>query len=159
MITAQEVIDIAFNDVNFLPSKIKSSYIDIAMYDFLRPEIGADFYDAIIADQEKQTPTPAITTFVNTYLKPSLAFYVKYVAIPDIATSLSNMGLINEFSQTSNTVSDRQRGELMQQTKNNAEALMKKAIDYLEKNSTDFPDYNTEEKVSEKVKVRGGIIF
>ena len=49
LITASEVISIAFTNANTDTALIKDSFIDIAQYNHLRPVIGEDLYNKIMS--------------------------------------------------------------------------------------------------------------
>jgi hypothetical protein len=51
LITASEVISKAFTNANTDTALIKDSFIDIAMYNHLRPVIGEDLYNLIISEK------------------------------------------------------------------------------------------------------------
>lgn len=67
LITATEVISKAFTNSNTDTSLIKDSFIDIAMYNHLRPVIGEDLYNLIISEKNanvtwKYTISSSITS-------------------------------------------------------------------------------------------------
>ena len=155
IITATEVVALAFPDKNFLPGKILSSHITVAQEGFLRPAMGDDFYLHLINDSHSDTETD----LVNNYLKPALAMYVRYIILPDVIAHMSNTGL--QVVQPLGTIaaSDRQAGTLRDQAKENAAILMDYAIRFIEKNPTSFPLYSFCETVQATTRILGGVIM
>lgn len=155
LLTTTEVVALAFNDKNFLPAKILDSHLEVAHEGFLRPALGDTFYEELIAS----TPIGANKTFVDGYLKKPLAWYVKYVILPEIMVHVSNTGMSIVQPQGTIAVTDKQAGNLREQAKTNAEILLRKALDYLDDHATSYPNYEAGEAVRETTKVIGGIIF
>lgn len=156
LLTAAEVISIAFNDKNYLSGKILSSHLEIAHEALLRPSLGDDFY-AELTDSVLTSGTNK--TFADTYLKGPLAWYVRYLILPEIAVHVSNTGLILTQPEGTMSASDKQAGIVRDQAKANADILMRKALLYLEDNIDDFPTYAENETTRDTTKVIGGIIF
>jgi hypothetical protein len=156
LLTAAEVISIAFNDKNYLSGKILSSHLEIAHEALLRPALGDDFY----AELTDTVLTAGVNkTFADTYLKGPLAWYVRYLILPEIYVHVSNTGLLMAQTEGTATASDKQAGLVRDQAKANADILMRKALFYLEENIDDFPTFSSNETVNDNTKVIGGIIF
>lgn len=156
LLTAAEVISIAFNDKNYLSGKILNSHLEIAHEALLRPALGDDFY----AELTDAVLTAGVNkTFADTYLKGPLAWYVRYLILPEIAVHVSNTGLVLAQSDGSMSASDKQAGIVRDQAKANSDILMRKALHYLEDNIDDFPTYADNETTRDTTKVIGGIIF
>jgi hypothetical protein len=155
LLTTTEVVTLAFNDKNFLPAKILDSHLEVAHEGFLRPALGDTFYEELIA----ATPTGVNKTFVDNYLKKPLAWYVKYVVLPEIMVHISNTGFAVVQPQGTIAVTDKQAGNLREQAKTNADILLRKALDYLDDNASTYPTYEAGEAVRETTRIIGGIIF
>lgn len=155
LVTAAEVVTYAFNDKNFLSAKILDTNIEIAQEALLRPALGDDLFEALIAT----TPTGDNKTLVDTYLKKAIAYYVKYAILPDFVAHVANTGLSVMQPVGTISASDKQVGLIREQAKENARILLKSAIRYIEDNSTKYPLYKFTETIASRTNVRGGVIF
>lgn len=155
LITATEVISLAFQDKNFMAAKIKDVFIEAAQENYLRSWLG----DALYEDLIKGVPAGDNKTLVDTYLKKPLAFYVKYLALPEFMVNVNNTGA--QLIQAPGTISasDRQTGQLRDQAMSIAETLMRNAVRYIEANLSKFSLYESENTTRKCSKVIGGIVF
>ena len=155
LLTTTEVVAIAFNDKNFLPAKILNSHLEVAHEALLRPALGDTFYEELIA----AAPTGVNKIFVDGYLKNPLAWYVKFVILPEIMIHVSNTGLNMIQPQGSIVVTDKQAGILRDQARQNAEILMQKALAFLDDHYLDYPNFSSLDTIRKTTKVIGGVIF
>ena len=155
LITAQQVVDEAFQDVNMFASKIKDAHIEVAQEDYLRPILGDDFYDHMVANHDQ----PPYVDLIADYLLKPLAFFVKYVVLPEVTISITALGMTMTQPEGTIAVSDKQAGLMREQAKNNAIALMNKAMRYIDDNDDTFTEYSQADSVDSEIKVLGGIIF
>jgi hypothetical protein len=155
LITAAEAVTLAFNDKNFLSGKILDSHLEVAHEALLRPALGDTFYELLVA----ATPTGVNKTFVDSYLKKPLAFYVRYIILPEIMVHVSNTGMGMIQPQGTIAVTDKQAGLVREQARENAEILMQKALAYLDDHLADYPTFEVADTVRENTKVIGGVIF
>jgi len=155
LITSAQVVSLAFDDVNLYTSKIKDAHIYVAQEEYLRPLLGQDFYDDMIAKSEQSPYSDLITN----YLIIPLAYFVKYVALPELTISVSSLGMNLVQPEGTIAATDRQAGLMREQAMDVAKALMDKAIRYIEDNETTFTEYNQADTVKSETKVLGGIIF
>jgi hypothetical protein len=159
LITAAEVVALAFTDTNLTTGLIKDSFIEIAEQQYIRPALGDKFFAALRAS----APAGDNKTFDDNYLKIALAFFVKYVAMPDLAMKITGAGVA--ISQPGGTVTptDKQREGVSQAAMDGAQTLLKAAIDYLDNNLSLYPLYATAmddgETTPAGVTVKGGIIL
>lgn len=155
LITAEEIIALAFTEKNFLPAKITTSHIQIAQEGFLRPAIGSEFFDYLTAT----TPAGVDATLVNNYIKPALAWYVRYIILPELMVRATNTGVQLVGAQGTTDASDKQAGILREQAKANADILIGVTVRYLNTNSDQFPYYSSGETKRNYSRVIGGIVF
>lgn len=159
LITAAEVINLTFTHKSTDTYLIKDSFISLAEIDFIKPMLGEDLYNTIAANPSTLTGKNLI--LYTTYLKPAMAYYVKFLALPDMFANTTSAGIqINnrEFS-TSGTAKD--RAELATTTLNMANAFLdygKKYIEH-EDNIDYFATYNTSNETKVVTRIIGGIIF
>lgn len=155
LITQAEIVSIAFAEKNFLPGKILDTHIVTAQEGFIRPAIGGEFYDILVST----TPTGANAVLVDDYIKPALAWYVRYVILPELMVRATNTGVQLVGSQGATEASDKQAGVLREQAKSNADILMNLAIRYLRNNSSSFPYFDSGETKDNYSRVIGGVVF
>jgi hypothetical protein len=149
LITAKEVIEISFTgEENIKENRIPDSVIESAQEKYLRP---------VLTGLHDHLTKPAYTQFVNDYIKPPLAFFVRYLVLPSMSIQLSNMGAFLPETDFSKTATDRQRDTLRQSALSIAEPLLEKAVRYIEENRSGFPEYVKKSRTVNKVK--GGIVF
>ena len=146
LITPDEVIAIAGSD-EMKASLIKESKIIAAEYKYIKPVFG-DLYPVL---SEKR-----YRGFVDKYIKPALAYYVRYMIIPDMSVILNNGGLALINPQYMTPATDHQRDLLQQTALSDAVALLQIAVDYVETHREEFPEYRPRRLNS---KFYGGIIL
>ncbi|MFI3294873.1 MAG: hypothetical protein R3Y19_02530, partial [Rikenellaceae bacterium] len=97
LITPQQVIDIAFSPDSFSSSElIRESKIIIAQEHFLRPKLGDSLYDALDGGEYDQ--------FIEDYLQPPLAYYVRYGLLDELSIMVDPNGVIQRVGgETSNS--------------------------------------------------------
>lgn len=150
IITPEQVVELAFSTSDQItPAAIKKTKIDAAQEKFIRPALGR-LYDVLI---EGQYPELA-----EEYIRPALAYYVRYTIIPDLALKLNDKGALSHFTDHSNAATDKQRAEMRQQAKDDAAALLDKAIRHIEEHNDDFPEYAPNRNVRNKVSTNGLIL-
>jgi len=152
LITAQECIDLAFTNKNVNLALLKNNFIEIAQEDHIRPVLGIKFYDELIT----QSPFTADNQKVIDLLKPALAFYVKYEALPDLIIQLGNKGARIPTDEFSIAVSNEQRSEFLRKIKSHGDSLANKMIRFIEDNRNKYPLYIRTVTVKSNF---GGIIF
>jgi hypothetical protein len=121
-------------------------------YKYLKPILGSDFYDAVVAD-------PSSYSDLLDIAKPMLAWYVRYMLLPELKTEISDLG-INRISIEGATNADE---EAYAQTRNQAliiaESRREQLEEHLEDNYDDYDDYVPGDNPDNKVDIAGGIIF
>ena len=101
LITSSEVIDLAFSSVEQItPGIIKETKIEAAQERYIRPAFG-EMYDAMTEGRYPE--------FVNTYLKPALAYFVRHDVIPEVSTPIGNTGAMLPYANHANAATDKQR--------------------------------------------------
>lgn len=151
LITSQQVIDQAFAaNEKVTPGSIKETKIDAAQEKYIRPVLGK-LYEALLDGKYPE--------LLEEYIAPALAYYVRYSVIPDLALKLNDKGAQTYFGEYANTATDKQRAEMRQQAKDDANALLDKAVRYVAGNKAEFPEYDCRENIRNKVISNGGIIL
>ena len=155
LITAQEVINLAFTDRNFLPGKILDSQIKVAQEGFMLPALGDNLYTLLTT----AVPSGSNAILVNDYLKPALAWFVRYVILPEIGVHASNTGVQVVTPNGSQTASDKQAGTLREQAKANGDILLGVALRYIEQNPQLYPAFCYSETTRSSTRVLCGVVF
>lgn len=87
IITPSEVVEYAFSPREEIsPGSIRPTKIDIAAEHFVRPRFGDELYERFLGGE--------YLPFVDEYVKPALAHYVRYVMVDDISIQLTDNGAV-----------------------------------------------------------------
>lgn len=167
LITAQEVIDIAFTNTNTDVSLVKDYFIEIAQEEHIRSAIAwgeLDASESLYAEIVDQNNTMTLTAdnqeLLEDYIKPCLAFYVKYEMINDMQMNTTSQGIMINNTEHSNAASSRDRAALKEQSFSHATTLRDKMLRWIEDvaNFAKFPKYSSSNSVSNFVSKKGGIV-
>lgn len=110
LITPIEVIAMAFTPREKIsPTSIRNVKIDIAQEHFIRPKIGDELFQNLVQGLQPD--------FVNDYIKPALAHYVRYGIIGELCVAVTDQGaLVYSGENTTTTGSDeKQESKTLQQ--------------------------------------------
>jgi|GEM_PF-3842438 len=100
LITPDEVLVYAFSPrEKITPGSIRYSKIDVAQERFIRPVLGEEMFDNLA--QGKFRP------FVNEYIKPALAHYVRYGVISEFSIRMGDDGAVLIQGDDTETSSNR----------------------------------------------------
>lgn len=133
LITAQEVIDLAFaENSNMREDSISETSIRIAEIKYIRPAFGAMY--TLLADK--------YADYTNDYVKPALAYFVKCEIVSSIAIDMSNSGVAVANPQYQSAASDKQRQRLYDSEMSKAKTLLDFALEYIATHSEEFPDFS-----------------
>jgi hypothetical protein len=152
LITKAEIIARAFTR-QVSESRIPDDIVTACETKYLKTIIGGDFYDAIVA-------TPAsYTTLLTSYIKPLLAWRVRYMLLPELRTELSDLGILTIQVKDASAVDN----ELFAQVRDNTlivcEEKEKLLTEYLVDNSSSYPLYYPGLDPVRRVDIKGGIIM
>lgn len=164
-ITAQEVIDIAFTNVNTDIELIKDFMIEVAQEEHIRPVLGNtsllsdSLYEELVTQNNACTLTTDNETLINDYIKPSLAFYIKFEVLTDMAINTTSKGLMVNNSETSRAADGQERADLANKAKSHGDTLRDKMVRWLDDDAqlTKYPKY--ENSTIDRTNILGGIIF
>ncbi len=149
LITVQEVIDLAFiGEENIKTDRILDSVIRSAQEKYLK-ETFCGLYGKFLEGE--------YADFVSDYIKPPLAFYVRYLAEPNMSIQMSNMGAFLPQNDFSKAATDRQRDTLRQSSLMIAEPLIDAALGYIRSHNDDFPEF--EKQIKKTKEIIGGIVI
>ena len=151
LITAAEVLETAFPSNEYVPEgMIVPARIETAQLGFLRPVFGK------LYDKLGEEPYAA---FCRTYIKPALAYYVRYLMVDEQCAAIGAAGVRQNKSAYTEAVPDSRLHRLRRQARNDADTLLDKAIDYVENNPAMFPEYDPKENIRRRVLKKGGFIL
>ena len=151
LISAQEVVDLAFTTADQIKStSINDTKIEAAQEKFIRPAVGA-LYDALIAGKYE--------ALVSDYIKPALAYWVKYTVIPDLSIKIGDKGANVFTPDHAQAATDKQRAEQREQARDDAQSLMNKAIRHIEANTDMFPEYDLIDVPNKGRRFYGGLVL
>ena len=159
LITAQEVITLSFTNASTQVGLIKDAYISRAELDFIKTRLGEDLYNVIAASPSTLDGKNLI--LYSTYLKPAMAYFVKYLALPDLHMNTTSAGIQMNNREFSTTAQSKERAELANATLSMANSFLDNGIRYIEHldNIDYFTTYRTSEETKPNTKLLGGIIF
>lgn len=151
LITAAEVLETAFPSNEYIPEEmIVPTRIETAQLEFLRPAFGK------LYDKLGEEP---YATFCRTYIKPALAYYVRYLMVDEQCAAIGAAGVRQNKSSYTEAVPDSRLHRLRRQARNDADTLLDKAIDYVENNPAMFPEYDPKENIRHRILIKGGFIL
>lgn len=159
LITSREVVELSFvEEKNFLDTKIKGSLIFAAQEKYILPILGEGLYSELQVQIRDSSLTTLMTLLLNDFVKPTLAYYVKYLAAPSLSRPIKNTG-IQQFTGQGHQASKYQDVQSIQKTSLRiGDALAMAMTRYIEKNKADFKLYVSENNVKNRVGIGGGII-
>lgn len=140
LITPQEVIALALPGKN-LDTALVADSIPIASLKYIKPLLGAELYNTLVAESVGQTFTGLNQTLCNDYLKDALARYVIYEALPLMKAEITSNGIQTPSIDFHVPVNDTDFAMLRNKMASDAELLAKEMADYIKSNPSSFPDY------------------
>ncbi len=139
LITKAEIITLAYNR-KIDENQIKDAVIDSAEFKYIRQILTENFYDYVVAN------TSTFTTLIDDYIKPCLAYFVKYLAFNDFFVEISDRGAFNLNADNANVISNATRTDTEAKILQVANIKAEKLTDYIKKqdlaNNTDYVLYN-----------------
>lgn len=160
LITSEEVVNLSFvDDKNFLHSKIKEALIFAGQEDYIRPVLGESLYTEIQKQVKSNTLTTLMRLLLTEYIKPCLAYYIKYLALPSLSRPIKNTG-VQQFVGQGHRSSGYDDVKNIQKTSLRiGDALAKALTRYIEANKKSFELYCSENNVKNRIGIGGGVIM
>jgi hypothetical protein len=151
LLTKDEIIAISFTrKVDTV--KIMDKLIESVQYTHIQPFLGKVLFDKVIA-------TPLSYTDLLAYLKPIIAYYVKYYVLPEIWIDISTTG-INKVNGNNRTQGQNDEfNQARQSALDMANLNIKLLTGYLNDNYSSYPDYYSASNPANQVKQVAGFIF
>lgn len=151
LITPAEVLELAFPSNQYLPEEmILPAKIDAAQYRFLKPAFGGLYVYLTELRYE---------TFLCQFVKPALAYYVRYLVIDELCASTGTSGVLQVETDYAESASEKSMEKVKRQAKEDADVLLRQALDYVEAHTDQFPEYDEEQEQGRRICMKGGFIF
>lgn len=145
LITAAEVVSKAMTNSNMDTSVIDDNIILIAELSHLKQHLGDFFWGELRKKGQEGSLSGDETTLVNNYIKPCLAFYVKYEVLNDMQYNTTSAGVMINDDEWSDPADNTELAILKQDTFRKAEILRKDMIEWLDDDSNNgvYSDYES----------------
>jgi len=112
-----------------------------AQREYIKPILGTDLYDDIIAKAAAATLASNDLILVNTYIAPCLLKYLVFEMTPILSYKYRNKGVVQQTSENSQATSYDDLRHLLDRWKDKAEMFAEDIIRYLKANTSSFPLY------------------
>lgn len=116
-------------------------FYNLSQEKYIRDVLGDELYNILSANLVANTLTPLQITLME-LIRPCLAYYIIYEALPFIATEIKNIGVVNTADDKQTSATNQIVKELKQNVQDNAEYFMKRITSYLCTNHKLYPEYN-----------------
>lgn len=160
LITKQRVIDLSFTNAESTElGFIKDTIIEASQLRWIKPALGDDLWDLLESEYPDSYST--INQTLVDRLETPLAFFVKGELVPDMSVNTTSAGLQVINTEYSTAATDKQRGQIQDQSFIHGEALLKEVVRWIESdaNSDNFPTYYSAKNVLNSTPIKGGIIL
>ncbi len=138
LITATEIINLVL-PVKNLDTNLLEDSIGLAELKYIKKALGADLYQTLLTENQSQSFTGLNETLLNTYLKPTLARFVVYEALPLIKAEITSNGIQTPEIDYAAPVSDSAFAMLRNKMLSDAGLLMQEMQQYMADNAAQFP--------------------
>lgn len=98
--TIAEVKNLVLSNSNF-DTKYLKNHILSSQRRYLRDFLGEQYYDELTSQVAGSSLTADNSTVLEDYVKPCLAYYVVYEALPNVRNQITKGGIMNNISDTS----------------------------------------------------------
>tara|TARA_R100000655_G_scaffold65084_1_gene103590 strand:+ start:3908 stop:4450 length:543 start_codon:yes stop_codon:yes gene_type:complete len=145
LITASEVISLAFTNQNTDTTLISNNLIQMSELAHLKLPLGDEFYlhlKKIYDSGSTDTPTTAENDFMSQWLKPTFAWFVRFEVINEIQDNSTSSGIVSAIPEFSKVVTPKELNVYKQDTYRRGNVMLKAMVDFLDENYAEFPQYN-----------------
>lgn len=129
--------------------RIGETVIASAQQKFIKPVLG-DLFDKLEGGSYPE---------LKQLVKAALAQYVKLLMIPKLAVSMGNGGITQIKGTHFSPAGEDSMKALKESTKAEACTLMREAVEHIEQNRDDYPEYDPADNILHKVSICSGIIL
>lgn len=117
-------------------------FIKVAQEIEIRNYLGTKLYDKLQNDIAGSGVSGDYQTLLNKYVQPMLIWFAQAEYIPYAAYSIKAGGVFKGSSENAETVSKNEVDYLVNKARNTAEYYTQRFLDYINNNSSLFPEYN-----------------
>jgi len=114
-----------------------------AQREYIKPILGTNLFDDIIAKAGAGTLAGNDLILVNTYIAPCLLKYLVFEMTPILSFKYRNKGVVQQTSENSQATSFDDLNHLLNRWRDKAEMFAEDIINYLVANHTLFPLYTS----------------
>jgi hypothetical protein len=143
-LTAEEIINIAFEDKNFSKDWISDNVIIECQDGNLREALGKIYYKELLLQFGTNTLTDANKYVIETYLKKSVSYYVKSKMYAPMSAKINNAGINQNTPDPYTTAAHPANAQRAQQAaEQSGEYWLRECLNYMEDddNSSNYPTY------------------
>lgn len=138
-ITPQRVVELAFQDSTVSGSAIAADYVTqtaiiAAQRRYILPVLGRELYDALSDGKYLQ--------FLEEYVHPPLAMFLRAMILPDIWTQTGRGGLLRQSGSDLKSAGESELLRLIRTAKTTARALMSVCREHLDSSFGSYPEYS-----------------
>jgi len=151
LMTKAEIITRVFTR-SVSESRIPDDIVSSCETKYIKPVLGEDFYNAVVL-------APGSYTTLLTYIKPALAWWVRYMILPELRIELSDLGVTTIQIKEGAPVDNDLFAQIRDNTRIVAEEKEKLLNDYLGDNASSYPLYYPSADPLNQVRIAGGIIM
>lgn len=159
LISANEVVKYCIPNKNFDQALIKTSYIESAELQHIKPVLTKDFWNEIYTQYRSDSLSQVNLALVNDYIKPALAFYVLHIASPFMMVQHTSAGIQINNTEFSTSASRDNRADVETALLKIADSFVDRLKNYIENNLTLFPLYDQGSNIDNNTSLKGGIIL
>jgi hypothetical protein len=134
-------------------------FIKVAQEVNLENFLGIALTTALKDGIQNNNLSPDNQKLLDDYIKPALAFYTFYEALPFLNSKITNKGVVLKSSDNSTNVSDATMGGLRNQTKNYGEYYKNRLENYLCDNISLYPNWKRDSVTINSRNFDTGIYF
>lgn len=151
LITPAEVLALAFPSTECQREElVGETMIETARIRWLEPVLGA--LCAVLEEERYKD-------FTDEYIKPALAYYVRYLALAECSAHVATFGVVQGYTAYAKTAPQETLTLLRKQARSLADTLLNKAVAHVENDPERFPEYDPEQNVGKRVLFKGGFIL
>ncbi len=148
LITASEVIQLAFTNQNTDTTLISNNLIQMSELAHLKLPLGDDFYLHLKETYDTGgTGTAIENAFMDDWLKPCFAWFVRFEVINEIQDNSTSSGIVSAIPEFSKVVTPKELNVYKQDTYRRGNVVLEQMVKFLNDNETDFPKYKNGDDV------------
>lgn len=118
-------------------------YMKTAQKKYVEPLLGTDLYNKIDADIVAGTLAGNYKILIEDYVQDALVHWSLFECIPFLSYKIMNNNIVARTSENGQSLQANERQYLREEVRNTAEFYTKRCIDYINEDSSLFPEYST----------------